>query len=183
MTVAVSATSARFAAAQRFGRELDRAMRRRGVGRRRLAETLGMRSASLIAHWRAGNGIPRVVQAARLAEALDAPVLLKISESIRMGNCDLCGKGFVNDGGGPKRFCSERCREVKAKVRSGQPSRLRADLAERRLAEHKNAVEAMCRACEPDGHCHDEKCALRLVSPLPIVAMPLVELATPGRRA
>lgn len=170
MTVSVSVNSVRYAAAQRFGRELDRSMRRRGVGRRRLAETLGMSSASLIAHWRSGGGVPRVDMAARLAEALDAPVLLRISESVRIGTCDNCGRGFANEGGGPKRYCSARCREVKAKVRSGQTSRVRADYAERLLAEHRRAVESMCRACEPEGHCHDEKCALRLVSPLPLVA-------------
>lgn len=180
MTASISTRSTRYAAAQRFGVELTRVMAKRKVGRRRLAAVLGMRSSSIIAHWRSGNGLPRVDQAVRLTEALDAPILLTIVESVRMGKCENCAKPFLNEGGGPKRYCSELCRKVKAKVRAGSTPRLRAAVAERRLADHRVAVEAMCHACEPDGHCHDRTCALRPVSPLPLITMALVEEATPA---
>lgn len=178
MTVAVSANSARRQAAERFGAELSRAMRTRKIGRRRLAELLHMQSASIVAHWRSGGGIPRVENAARVAEALDWPALLEIAQSVRELPCDQCGRMFVNEGGGPKRYCSEICRERKARARllTGTPEK-RADRAERALGDHRAAVEAMCRACEPEGLCRRETCALRPVSPLPLVTPRRVSLA------
>lgn len=168
MTVPVSATSARYLAARRFGAELDRAMRTRGIGRRRLAATMGMRSASIIAHWRSGAGVPRLEKAVQLADALSWDKLVEIVQSARESACDTCGTPFLNEGCGPKRYCSARCRDVKAKIRSGTSTRQRADLAERRLHEYIAAVTEMCRSCEPEGLCRMRDCALRAVSPLPV---------------
>lgn len=169
MTVSISPTSARAAAARRFGAELDRAMRTRKVGRRTLAKALGMDSASIIAHWRSGEGMPRLENAERLADSLDWPMLATIVRQSRTSECDTCSKPFVNEGGGPKRYCSEQCRRLKAKMRLGAPTRVRADLAERRLRDHVAAVAAFCEWCEPEGVCRRDDCSLRPVSPLPLL--------------
>ncbi len=182
MTVPVAATSVRALAARRFGVELTRAMKARGVGRRRLAERMGMSSASIIAHWRSGSGLPRLDSVVRLAECLDWDALVEIVRHARENHCDTCGTPFLNEGGKPKRYCSARCRAVKAKIRSCTPTRQRADLAERRLKEHIAAVAAMCCSCEPDGLCCREDCALRGVSPLPlrVEVRPEPQPATPA---
>jgi hypothetical protein len=184
VTVPISANSTRRYAAREFGLELNRAMKARGIGRRRLAELMGMKSASIIAWWRAGEGLPRLENAVRLAECLDWDRLVAIVSRVRELPCDNCGNPFVNEGGGPKRYCSERCREVKAKVRAGGTSRGRADVAERALVDHRAAVAAMCRGCEPEGRCHQQACALRPVSPLPLLIdlRPGVRMATPETR-
>jgi transcriptional regulator with XRE-family HTH domain len=176
VTFAIPPTSVRYQAAQRFGRELDRAMRSRGIGRRRLAELLGSKSDSMISHWRGGSGIPPIAMGVRLAEILQAPELLAIVRQGREGRCALatCGKTYIHDGGGPKRYCSERCRVLATKVRV-EPTRVRADVAERALATHRAAVAVMCRTCEPGGICHAPVCPLRSVSPFGLVVLPKPE--------
>lgn len=168
MTVPISPGSARAAVARRFGAELDRAMRTRKVGRRTLAKATG-NGESTIVHWRSGQGMPRLENAERLAESLGWERLAIIARSSRVGECATCGKAFVNEGGGPKLYCSPQCRKVKAKMRLGTPVRERAVVAERRLQDHRAAVEAMCMSCEPEGMCHQDDCPLRTVSPLPLM--------------
>jgi hypothetical protein len=184
MPVPLSATSARRFAARQFADELVRAMTVRKVGRRRLGDLIGAPSASIIAYWRTGAGLPRLDSARRMAEALEWPRLLEIVQQVREGRCAFsgCGRAFTNEGGGPKRYCSDRCRDAAAKIRAMGPStRQRADLSERRLAEHQVAVEAFCRRCEPDGHCRDARCQLRPVSPLPLLTVKLPgDIATPA---
>jgi hypothetical protein len=165
---ALPSTSVRAMAARRFGDELAIAMCHRKVGRRRLAQILGMGSDSTIAAWRAGDGLPRLATAVRVADCLAWPSLARIIREARTAECDVCARVFVNESGGPKRYCSVRCRKVKAKSRSGATTRYRADVAERRLAEHRTAVETMCGACSPEGICDGPDCPLRGVSPLPL---------------
>lgn len=182
MAIPLRADSARRVFARQFADELTRAMRVRKVGRDTLGAALGMKDgASMIAHWRSGEGLPRVETAARLAGALDAPLLLEIARAGRAGTCGGpgCAKTFINEGGSPKRYCSTRCRSAAAKLREwGGSKAQRADNAERRLAEHQSAVASCCAVCEPGGLCHQPRCALRPVSPLPVTDRVNVRLAT-----
>lgn len=61
--------------------------------------------------------------------------------------------------------------------RSAPQGRLRR--AQGLLDEHMTAVEAMCRGCEPEGLCRAADCALRTVSPLPVVPLADIPLAEP----
>jgi len=169
MSFRPSAWSPRRAAALRFGVELDKAMKARGVGRPRLAEHLGMKSHSIIAHWRSGRGLPRIDAAIQLASVLDCPKLVDIVKSVVDLKCETCGKPFTHTGNGPRRYCSDRCRDIRGKMRAGQPLRQRADIAEQRAAEYQIAVNGYCRSCEPQGQCREPECPLRPVSPLPII--------------
>jgi transcriptional regulator with XRE-family HTH domain len=168
MTVPLSPGSPRRAAAKRFGSELRKAMKRTGVGQGHLAASLGI-GESAIRNWLAGNNLPRLDSAQLLAAGLTAPILVDIVLEAREGACEGCGKRYVNEGGGPKRFCSNECRDIAEKIRTAKgDTRSRATVAERRLRDHMAAVDAMCRGCEPEGLCRDTECALRPVSPLPV---------------
>lgn len=168
MTVPLSPGSPRRVLAERFGVELDRAMRARRVGANAVEAQLGVAHSS-IAAWRAGRNLPRIETAQRLASGLDAPRLLAIVLEARTCRCESCGRAFTNQGGAAKRFCDARCRSEAGRVRHAMGSvPRRADVAERRLREHRAAVGAMCASCEPEGMCVTPACALRPVSPLPL---------------
>lgn len=117
MTVPLSPTSPRRVAAAAFAAELRRAMAARKVSTKRLAEAIGT-GTSAVALYRAGDNLPRTDTAARLAEALDWPKLVGIARAGRALACGRCGRTFVNEGGGPKIYCSAECREVATMLRS-----------------------------------------------------------------
>ncbi|MGH2931166.1 MAG: hypothetical protein ACRDL8_23380, partial [Solirubrobacteraceae bacterium] len=114
--------------ARRFARELRKAMDRRQVGRIRLARAMGLRSHSIVAQWLTANTLPRLDSATLLAEVLEWDRLVEI---VREARTQLCARAscevvFVNEGGGPKMFCSERCRRIQESVdgvRSGRRDR------------------------------------------------------------
>ena len=182
MSFRIPPSSPRKAAAAKFAAELDRAMKSRSVGRRRLAEVLGMSSASIIAEWRRGAVLPRLDSAARLAAALKWPALEDLARAARTHLCP-CGTSFTSDTGGRVTYCSPRCQTVAAKKVAGVSTRYRADAAERKLVDYVAAVDAMCRWCEPEGLCGRPDCALRPVSPLPLerkLDLAEVAVATPA---
>lgn len=115
MTVPLSPGSARMAAAKRFATALRAAMARRKVGTKRLAEATGC-APSAISNWRAAANLPTTATAARLAEVLGAPALVRIAEDGRRLVCARCGRSWVHQGGGPARFCSADCREIHAQL-------------------------------------------------------------------
>ena len=224
MTVPLSPGSSRLVAARRFGEELDRAMRARKVGAKRLGPLTGI-AISAIGNWRAGLNLPRYDTSLRLAESLAWPRLAAIVRDARTQPCARCGLPFLDEGGGQaKRFCSQACRQIDAQLRKPMPGvvlagelrdllasreglkgglpkavvadavarfgqaeakgRQRVDQQGRLLADHRLAVEAMCRSCEPEGRCRDAACPLRAVSPLPLLTVERhVEAATPAEGA
>lgn len=218
MTVPLRGDSPRRATARLFGDELRKAMRARRVGAGRVALACGVTTSSL-ANWRAGDNVPRIDTAIRLAEALDWPRLVGIARQARRGTCARCGREWFNEGGSPKRYCSGVCRDIDAQLRRPVPgaalaTAVRAELARkagkpggaskvvladalatyvrsearrvarideqgRALAAARDAISAMCSACEPEGRCRDEACPLRPASPLPLaLGGPVVVPAT-----
>jgi len=113
--------SVKAVAARRLGAELDRAMRARGVGRTRLSRMCSI-SHTLVAQYRLGTTLPHLEVATSLAGALDWPPLADIVRDARAGRCalDMCGRPFINNGGGVKRFCSARCREIARPARDAE---------------------------------------------------------------
>lgn len=153
----------------RFGRELDKAMRARGVGRRLVASAIGASDTSVM-YWRTGRILPRTLTAAKLAEALAWPRLATLASELRRKACLVCGVEFVDDSGSDnRRYCSLSCRSVRGKAVVGVDRRQRAAIAERRLTAHQRAVAAYCAGCEPAGRCVTPDCDLRPVSPLPLL--------------
>lgn len=116
MTVRLSPESPRRVSASRFARELRSAMTARGASVKRTAEAAGVAPSALNA-WRAGQNLPRIGTAVRLAEVLHAPKLASIVREGRTAPCRRCGRPFVNEAGGPKAFCSQGCRDVDEQLR------------------------------------------------------------------
>lgn len=166
MTVPLSPESPRRRAAIRFGALLDATLKARGIGHDSLGRQIGGLGNAAIHNWIRGTNLPRLETALRISEALMEPRLADIVREARTGACETCGAAFLNEGGSPKRYCSQPCKVVRNVMRTGVPTRERAVVAERRLALHREAVAAYCAACEPEGLCRDAECPLRLVSPL-----------------
>ena len=116
----------------------------REVGTKRLATAIGSAS-SAIAMWRAGNNLPRTDTAARLADALHWPRLVAIAREGRSGTCERCGRAFVNEGGGPKRYCSRDCVEVAALLRARPAAGLLADVLADELTRVHGTAQSLRR--------------------------------------
>jgi hypothetical protein len=165
---AIAVGSPRKAHAERFGRELDTAMRARRVGRRPLSAATGISESSLV-NYRSGYNLPRHETAVALADSLGWPKLIEISREAREGRCPVDGRPFINEGGAPRIYCSPECHRIATQLRdTGAPRRVLAVRFERRLTVYQAAVEAFCRSCQPEGFCRDAGCQLRGVSPLPL---------------
>lgn len=168
MTHTIPVGSTKSDRAIRFGRELERAMKARGVGTRTIAEPLGSSRTSVM-YWRTGRMLPRLETARRLAVVLDWPRLATMAVELRRKACHVCATEFVDDSGSDNRvYCSASCQRVREKLAVGVDRRTAAALAERKLVVHQRAVAAFCAACEPDGRCVTPECPLRGVSPLPL---------------
>lgn len=168
-------------AAHVFAVELRKAQEKRNVTTRALAAALGM-SQRHVVWWRYGRSLPYLASAARVADALDWPVLVDIVRRARGFTCRVCGRRGVSEGtGAPRRYCDEGCRTVarKARLEGRVPSIINA-----KLAVYSDAVGSMCLDCNPGGLCRDATCALRPVSPLPL-ADGILAVAQPvdGRRS
>lgn len=168
MTFPIPSTSPKAARAERFARELNRAMKARDVGARPVIDAIGT-GRSAIRLWRSGRGLPRLETCQRLAAALDWPRLEVLGRELRTKACEVDAVPFVDDTGSDnRRFCSPSCQRVAEKRRMGSTVDKRAAVAERRLVDHRAAVAAYCAGCEPSGICITADCALRPVSPLPL---------------
>lgn len=142
-------------------------MSKRGVTCQSLADALGCDKARLT-NWRT-RAMPTLETAQRLSEALVWPSLLELVRDALTGSCALCGGTFVAESGrGERRFCSDRCSFAftNRKRRGCTLQGVSEVIARHRLTEYQQAIEAMCRGCEPEGLCRDSGCSLRAVSPL-----------------
>lgn len=151
-----------------FGRELDKAMKRRGVGSIPIRD-VGGPSRNTIRSYRAGRNLPRIATARRLADALDWPRLAELALELRTKACPVDRRSFMDESGSDNRiYCSPECQRVAEKKRLGYDRAPTVAKLERRLAMHQEAVAGFCHDCEPNGVCVTVDCALRPVSPLPL---------------
>jgi transcriptional regulator with XRE-family HTH domain len=180
VTYPIPAHSLKHDRALRFGAELRRALKARGVSRRTVGQVTGM-GRNAVHNWLDGRNLPRIESCRKLAEALDWPRLDGLGEELRRKVCLVDGEPFLDDSGSDNRvYCSASCQRVAEKRRIGTTIDKRAAVAEHALARHRAAVAAFCAGCEPDGRCVTPECALRPVSPLPLFESRIeVELATP----
>lgn len=183
MTHLIAEHSTKRDRAIRFGRALERSMKRRDVGTRTVAEALGS-SRTTVMYWRTGRLLPRIETVRRLAAALDDEALVTVALELRGKRCETCDVAFVDDSGSDnRRYCSASCQRVAEKKRVGSTVDKRAAVAERRLVDHQRAVADYCNGCEPSGRCVTADCPLRPVSPLPLFADRLdVDPVTSRRR-
>lgn len=164
--------------AQVWGAALQRAMDRRGVTQTALAAE-ALVSQDGIRRWRYGRVLPSIDSAARMAEALMDDRLLRLAIEARTRTCIECDRTFVMPHqNGPRfgRWCSDRCRQRKHESRQratearGRRRSEREERNGRELAFYRDRVARYCGECEPAGVCLVADCALRDVSPLPLVA-------------
>lgn len=154
--------------ARRFGTALLAARRRRKIGKRTIAVQTGISRNSLTEYER-GRILPMFASACRIADALGDELLMAVARETRTMPCSICAKPILNDAAHNRRYCSEACKDVDRKKRKGVVPRHSSVRLERELAKYRPAVERMCRECEPAGACRTADCALRIVSPLPLV--------------
>lgn len=163
-------------AAFKFRRLLRGAMERADVTRDQLAERSGVSSVGAIKAWMVGDSLPTFAHASALAAALDEPALADLVRTARTRPCAVCGIGVLTEkAGAPRLYCSDLHQEVATKKwgkdtahKAAHFQRI-ADAAMVRIDLHVKSVADFCRSCEPEGSCRDRKCALRPVSPLPLL--------------
>lgn len=176
MTYHIPAGSLKSDRAIRFGRELERAMKARGVGSRTIQDAVGI-SRNTVRAYRDGRNLPRIDIARKLGEALDWPRLEALGRELRTKTCPVDERTFVDESGSDNRvYCSPSCQRVSEKKRLGSTVTKRAAVAERQLEIHRRAVAAYCAACEPTGRCVTPDCELRPASPLQLFEDRIEEL-------
>jgi hypothetical protein len=183
---AYSADHPYFTAAKQFSVQLPKAMAAR---RKRPFHVFkaanGGFSYYLFHSWEKGDSLPKLETALLLASILEWPSLGGIVRAARTRVCERpgCGKTFVTESGRVRMYCGARCRQIVHEYYKGrhQDRKSLTDLEaaaraaeqeakadHQELGEHRSAVAAMCRDCEPEGYCRTPACPLRLVSPLPL---------------
>ena len=164
----------------RFADEVRAAMARKNVTTYALADALGV-SQHQVNRWRQGYSVPLVAMAVRIADALDAPLVVDLVRQYRTFRCRTCRQVGVSEGTGlRRRYCSDTCRYLAQKLgKSGAP----ITTTMTRLRLYAEAVGEFCRECSPSGLCRDAACPLRPVSPLPVAAnLRPVETPVDGRK-
>lgn len=157
--------------AERFGSAFRSARTRRGMTNTEVRMRLGV-SDNAVSRWATGQRLPHHERAVGLAEMLDAPHLARLSIELRGRTCVICERAFIDMSARLHgRCCSPACRARygdQGNAAKAARTRVRGELARRRLTIHQEAVTAFCRACEPEGLCRTSTCELRPVSPLPL---------------
>lgn len=155
----LSPESDRLAGARRFGLELRKALAARGETQRGFSRSAGVGRTRLV-NWVNGESLPPVEMASRLADLLTWPRLADLARAARERTCDGCGRVFVVESPAPTRYCSVDCRRFRAKARGARD--LSGAVLERRVSRYRDAVNAMCAACEPGGVCQTPDCPLQV---------------------
>jgi len=140
----------------RVAARLRSLMEARGLTRQALARELGV-SGTMVGYWRVGRYLPSMAALDRLADALNDSTLRNMVRDARTGRCP-CGATFDREQT-KRMYCSFACQ--RAAHRKGG----------RKADPRQDAIDAMCRGCEPEGICRDDGCALRPFSPFLFVAL------------
>lgn len=163
-----------------FAVELNRAMTKNRLTIKALAARTGIH-AQTISNLRRGINSPRPQTASTLADALHCDALAHLTEQARRRTCPVCAKNYVTQHTDARRmrFCSRQCQQVEWRRHSPKGDhRQRASYEKKTtmlLREYQAAVESFCRACEPtDFICRDAGCALRPISPLPVIPLAVI---------
>lgn len=143
----------------RFAARMRKAMEEQGYTRASLAREMGV-TPTMVGYWRAGRYLPPLPVAAQLAEVLDDGKLRSMVVEARTVRCGNCGKTFDREQTRAT-YCSPACQR-RAHLKGGT-----------KFDPRQEAIDDMCRGCEPEGICRDDSCALRPFSPF---------LFTPARR-
>lgn len=139
-----------------FARRLRQVMEEQGHTRSSLAGLLGV-TPTMVGYWRAGRYLPSMTALDRMTDVLHDGALRNLVSKARTGHCP-CGATFDREQT-KRMYCSTLCQR-RAHNKGG-----------RKADPRQNAIDAMCRGCEPEGVCRDDGCALRPFSPFLFVAI------------
>lgn len=120
-----------------------------------LAAAMGV-TPTMVGYWRMGRYLPSPDVADRLADVLiDSRIRVYVMQARtrRCGNCDRTFDAMQTRA----KYCTADCQRA-AHTKTG-----------RKFDARQEAIDAMCRGCEPEGMCRDDACALRPFSPLLVV--------------
>jgi DNA-binding XRE family transcriptional regulator len=147
--------------AQTWGRMFKATIIARGLTSREVARRLGYTETTVSA-WARGEKMPLHQSAVAVAELLDRPALADKSLAVRTKECLICHRAFVDMGKYRKgKYCSDRCNKAANARRSRGVTRVREDLAKKRLRIYQDTVDAYCRECEPEGVCRTPECPIQ----------------------
>jgi hypothetical protein len=132
-------------------------MEAKGHTRASLAAVLGV-TPTMVGYWRAGRYLPLPDMAEQMTETLDDSMLRAMVVQARTYRCGNCGKTFDRQQTRAT-YCSAICQRL-AHTKGGK-----------RFDERQDAIDDMCRGCEPEGMCRDDGCALRPFSPFLFVPL------------
>jgi hypothetical protein len=152
----------------RYGTELRRVLRARGMRDKDLATALGV-SPATVSSWLHGH-VPLLPNSVRIADLLDAPQLAAIVRELRTSPCRVCGRMRVH-GSNAGRYCGRRCQHADEGRRRREIAGKPGVLAQHRLRVVNEAIDELCRRwCEPEGLCRDATCPIQAagLSPLPL---------------
>jgi hypothetical protein len=160
-----------------LARQLRHAIDTRGLTMRQLGDMTNL-DPQTISNAARGVSLPTFQTVARLAEALEWPLLLQLVAADRKRRCKVCRQQFVTTHYRPdvRRFCSKKCQQVAWFRTRNHRSH---DVASTRLRAAQTAIEEFCNWHEPEGVCREADCPLRPFSPLPLV--PLNGMRRPTR--
>jgi len=138
----LSSTSQRRSIAPKFAAELRKAIRARQGSVKRVCEATHVPRSNL-GYYLAGRNLPTIYEVVK-AEIDDARA-----------------------SGGPVRRAALEV-GLAVYVRSDSKRHEKFTRAQRRIDGYAEAIDTMCRTCEPEGLCRDDGCPLRAFSPLPL---------------
>lgn len=135
-----------------YGDLMKKRMAERGYTQTRLAAQLGVNQRT-VSFWCRGVSLPTIERAGEIADVLLDARLLKMAVEMKTGTCP-CGRPF-SKGLTRRAYCSTACQR-NAHLKNGKKADPKQD-----------AIDLMCRTCEPEGVCRDARCPLRSFSPMP----------------
>ncbi len=147
-------------AAVRWGQKFRAELARRGLTYNDVSRAVGVNQTS-IRMFATGKTLPSLTTGAKITEAIGCEALMSALIEIRTSACALegCGRTFVRDSHSRQVYCSAECAYYADK----------GVAARKRHSPEAQAIDAFCRACEPEGLCRDDQCPLRAFSPLPVI--------------
>jgi hypothetical protein len=120
-----------------------------------------------------GRRIPSPTTVKALSIALGWPYLVRESNRLRTKSCLVCERTFIDSTNEGKRiYCEEACRQtnqsrIKRESERGKKQE-HITITKKLLTRHRDAVDAFCRSCCPEGVCDNPSCELRPVSMMPL---------------
>lgn len=143
---------------------------RRGMSTRELGRLAGISRAQICQYERGAN-VPSLPVAALLADALGSTAIVDLAREAWTRQCRRCGQPFARTAGRPGLYCSASCSRLYLLAHPRERLHRMTEQLQEDVRAYRAAISGMCAACPDgeDGLCRAADCALRPVSPLPLL--------------